>query len=297
MSIFDSHLLLGRDDWLAANKPELAHRLGLDEIRTMFAEVAPDGRWRAAACPFPSAPEQNYREENAAVLQCAAIEPRLLPVAAINPNDVESRAFLERDGGKFAGIIIWPILCKVDLRRLARDDAFWTIVKRLDLPVSIHVGTGEEPSYRDAIHANAYGPLDAIEVAEANPAIRFNLLHALRLSRSALQRAACISNVWTDLSGYSSYGSWTEGGREIFPAKDPVVGPGAYGALPKILADEFGLGDRILFGSSEPFCRWWGLTLKAEYAIYCDTAADERQDDRFSANANRFYANWIQERA
>jgi predicted TIM-barrel fold metal-dependent hydrolase len=282
MTIFDCHLLLGRDHWLAANKPELAHELSLNQVTAMFAALSPNGRWRAAVFPFPSAPEQNYRKENAAILEAAALEPRLVPVAAINPNDPESRAFLQRNGGQFAGIMIWPILCNLDLGLLARDDAFWTMVKRLDLPVTIHVATGDEPSYRDAIRRNAYGPMDAIEVAEANPGIRFNLSHALRLSRSALQRAARLSNVWTDLSGYSSYGAWTEGGREIFAAADAIVGPGAYGELLNILKEEFGLGGRIMFGSSEPSAGGGGLHWK-ENIPYTQTWAETTIEKTHSA--------------
>jgi hypothetical protein len=293
MTIFDCHLLLGRDHWLAANKPELAHELSLEDITAMFAALAPEGRWRAAVFPFPSAPEQTYREQNAVILNAAAAEPRLLPVAAINPNSAESRALLEREGAKFAGIMIWPILCNLDLKVLAHDDAFWAIVKRLDLPVTIHTATGDEPRYRDAVRRNAYGPMDAVDVAEANPGIRFNLSHALRLSRSALQRVARLPNVWTDLSGYTSCGTWMEGGREIFAAADPVVGPGAYGELLDILAQEFGLAGRIMFGSSEPFCRWWGLTLQGEYTIYSDSG---RNTDVFSAAATEFYKNWLKTR-
>jgi predicted TIM-barrel fold metal-dependent hydrolase len=292
VTVFDCHLLLGRDAWLAENKLELAHALALEEARLLFAAVAPDGDWLAAACPFPSAREPSYREENAAILEAASAEPRLLPVAAVNPSNAEWRAFLERSGSCLAGIQILPILCNLNLREVAKDDDFWALVKQHDLPVSIHIATGEEPSYRSAVRQNVYAPLDAVQVAEARPDIRFNLLHALRLSRSALSAVARLDNVWTDLSGYSSHGAWAECGRDIFAAADAVVGPADYGELLRILEEEFGLAGRIMFGSSEPFCRWWGSSLEREHTMYSEASRRRTDRETFAAGARQFYKNW-----
>ena len=101
-----------------------------------------------------------------------------------------------------------------------------------------------------------YGPLEAVACAEAYPYVRLNLSHALRLSCPALERAAALENVWTDVSGYSSYDRWLEQGQETFPAADPIVGPHREDELLKELSSTFGLAGRVMFGSSEPFYRW-----------------------------------------
>jgi predicted TIM-barrel fold metal-dependent hydrolase len=187
--------------------------------------------------------------------------------------------------------VIWPILCDLDLLALADDDAFWTIIERHDLPVTVHVGSGDEANYRSAVRRNSYGPMDAAELAHRRPSIRFNLSHILRLSRPALQSVSGLRNVWTDLSGYSSFGVWREKGHDVFPAADPVVGPGEWKRLGRILEDEFGLKDRVMFGSSEPFCRWWGSSLQREWEI-CNNSFDVGfKSSLFCEAAKTFYKN------
>lgn len=264
--LFDAQLLCGTDDWLARNKPELAYRLSPGEAAEQMTLAAQGPEWRAALLPFPSSPDQAYLAENEQLFAAAAADPRFLAVAAVNPRVPENLRAVEAaaERGQVAGLAIWPILCDLDLLALARDKRLWALAERYRLPVTAHVGTGEEPGLGRAVAANRYGPLDAIALAKALPHIRFNLSHCLRLSRAALEQVAGLGNVWTDTSGLSAIGRWHEAGREVFPAADALdAGDDPHYMLLR-LAGDYGLERRILFGSSYPFSAWWNFDVQAE---------------------------------
>lgn len=264
--LFDAQLLCGTDDWLARNKPELAHRLSPGEAAEAMTLAAGGAEWRAALLPFPSSPGQAYLDENVRLAAAAEAEPRFLAIAAVNPRVPENlravTALAERKA--IAGLAVWPILCDLDLVALAHEKALWDLAERHRLPVTVHVGTGAEPGLGRAVKANRYGPLDAVALARALPQIRFNLSHCLRLSRAALAEVARLENVWTDSSGLSAIGRWREAGREVFCAADALdAGDDPHYMLLR-LAGEYGLERRIVFGSSFPFSAWWQFDVQAE---------------------------------
>ncbi|MEW7009917.1 amidohydrolase family protein [Lentilitoribacter sp. EG35] len=294
MILFDAHVLIGQDYWLGNNKPELAHTLDVEDACSVLSIAADGSQWRAAAMPFPSAREPNYVYENNYVIDSSSKDNRLIPIAVANPKNAENFAYLQSKAaaGLLGGLMIWPILCDLDLRELADDVTFWSFVEQYDLPVTLHVATGDEPNYRNTVACNHYGPLDAVRLAARWPDVRFNLSHALRLSRPALEEVAKLRNVWTDLSGYSSFGRWREARKETFPSHEPIIGPGYHNKLLDVLHRDYGLEGRILFGSSEPFCRWWGFSAKREYAIYKQMPIAEKMKMEFVNAAELFYRNW-----
>lgn len=295
MKFLDAHVLYGRDLWLSLNKPELAHQFDHGFLCSAMDEAARSPDWRAAIMPFPSASEPSYEQENVCVLEAAAADDRLLPVVVANPYDPRNRDLLEEwaDRQQIAGLMVWPILCKLDLRAFAELDSFWQFAELHDLPVTIHIATGLEPTYRSAVLPNAYRPIDAVTIARRWPGVRFNLSHALRLSRPALEQIADLDNVWTDLSGYSSYGRWLEGGQETFPGESPVIGADAPVELTRALVERYNLANRVMFASSEPFCRWWGSSAKSEFETHRAIQAELPGPLDSIAAATTFYRNWF----
>jgi predicted TIM-barrel fold metal-dependent hydrolase len=290
--LFDAQLLCGKDDWLARNKPELAHGLDPAEASAQLESAASGERWRAALFPFPSAPGQAYLSENARVIAAAQAEPRFLSVAAINPQVPENLRAIEEaaEMGAIAGLAVWPILCELDLVELQHEARLWRLAERYDLPVTVHVGTGAEPDLGRAVKHNRYTPADAAELARALPQIRFNLSHCLRLSREALDLVASLGNVWTDTSGLSAVGRWREAGQEVFLAADALdVGEDPHYVIVRLIRD-YGLERRVMFASSFPFSAWWHFDVSAEaHACRRQPLGEDALSALLWSNACEFY--------
>lgn len=264
--LIDIHHLLGSDRWLTRNMPNLAHENGAEAAcaaMNMSAE-----RWLAYVFPFPSSADGSYIAENRMVLSAAARDSRLRPVLALNPMHTEGRADVARlldAHPEIAGLVLWPILCELDLVALSKDSWFRDLANSCGLPFTVHIAAGNEQRIGRVTRMLRYLPEHALALAGSLPGVRFNLSHALRLSRSALETARQMANIWTDTSGLSALGQWHESGQQVFPATDAgPLGTLSPGEALTALVGDYGLGERLMFGSSYPFNTWWGLDVAGE---------------------------------
>ena len=275
--LIDVHHLLGTDHWLLANMPQLAGSNDAESART--ALTAGSEHWVAYVLPFPSSADGGYSAENRYVLEAAAQDPRLRPVLALNPLHTDSREevarLLRSTHPEIAGLVLWPILCKLDLVALSEDAWFRDLTRSLDLPVTVHVAAGNEQRIGRVPEMQRYLPEHAVALAASLPEVRFNLSHALRLSRSALEAARDLPNIWTDTSGLSALGQWHESGEQVFPADDAgTLGQLSPSEAVATLVDEFGFGERLMFGSSYPFNTWWNFDVASERRLVEEGLAD-----------------------
>jgi len=272
MKIFDTHLLLGRDAWLSENKPELACHSDIASASQALDDTGAS-EWRAATFPFPSSQDGTYIPENEAVLRAAQGDNRLLPVTAVDPSNLENLNWVmdALKGDKLRGLVIWPILCDLDLSALSVHKPLWQAVAERDIPVTVHVGVGNEPDLGRAVKANHYDAAAAIKLAQALPQVRFNLSHVLRLSAAALEALRSLDNVMMDVSGLSALNRWREAGREVFPAFDTAFPGSDPQTVLRALAADPDWQKRLMFGSSWPFNTWWEYSPKRELELlhYC----------------------------
>jgi predicted TIM-barrel fold metal-dependent hydrolase len=292
MKLIDVHHLLGIDNWLVGNSSKLPHENRTAHARCELTSAVGDC-WLAFIMPFPSSIGQQYLAENQEVIDAAALEARFYPVLALNPNSPESRQFFFEAVSRqeVKGVMIWPVLCGIDLPSLAQDHEFTDRILANDLPVTIHIGTGQEMALGRTNRDSRCRPEHAIELASQCPKIRFNLTHLMRLSPNALRDAAGFENVFTDTSGLSSLHRWYERGLHVFPATD--AGDLAAMTPPevlRVLVREYKLGEKICFASSYPFNRWWDCDMRAEISWVTKSGLTPDALDRiFWKNAMSLY--------
>jgi hypothetical protein len=251
--VIDMQVHLGRDHWLAQHRPELPHACSAADLECEAATLAAAGHRlvAVAASPFPSTDASGDTNE-----QLTGV----LAIPSIVPGDAAAVARLR--GG--IGIKLWPYMGGFSLSHLLHDPELLARVRRNRWLVFAHVGNGRESASRPAFAAVQAGPADALAVAAALPDVNFVMAHALRLSRPALERAARMDNVYLDTSGLSSIGRWREGGRDGLFADDAGELAGLTPVEALAFLAESGFAERLLFGTSWPFCAWWGSVPLAE---------------------------------
>lgn len=256
----DTHLLYGQDYWLKNNKPQLAHsNFKICNNRYTFI------------VPFPSCEDNSYIYENKLVLKKAIENKNVIPVFAFNPLNIKNIEFIksiEKNISVF-GIIIWPILCNINLNKLLTNSAFCELLHSQEgnehFFVEIHTGAGNEKDIGRVDKLNKYLPLDLINIAKSFPKNKFILTHALRLSIPALIEAKKLDNVMIETSGISSNKNWFENNKNVFPSYDAgylsEIDPKS---IVKCLCFDFELSNKLIFGSGYPFSCWWGYDIQDE---------------------------------
>lgn len=287
--IFDFYFQIGVDDWAKNNRPELAHTSVRADFKRHSAEFAAQGHQYQGAVIFPppSDTELSYAEANRIIYEAATggsapgePEEILFPVYAVTPRHAGSLEWLRRrleEGSPLLGIKLWPYMGRFSLTDFLRDKELVELVLRHGLLVMMHVGTGRELQARNVFADVAADPATAVQVAAELPEADFLFAHLLRLSEPALEKAAQLKNVYLDTSGLTSLGRWQEGGRNGLPAND--AGALATQAPVEIigrLAEEFGLSEKLVFGSNWPFCKWWGSSVREEASLILDAPIASR---------------------
>ena len=292
--VIDMHTQLGVDHWMSTQgapvlegSGEWTHQLALDDLLATRDELALAGTDLVgiAAFPFPSAPPEGYGEGNATVMDAAERAGsqglRIAPFYAVNPGVPAEREWLREQlsqGRPCAGIKLNPFLGKpggYDLFSLAEDEALVDVLDQHDLVVAMHVGTGREHLTRPRFPNVQAGPAAAVELARRLPQRPMLMFHALRMHAASLAAAADLPNVHVEISGISSLGSLYEGGFSLLQAEDDGGGPTEPAQALRWLTGEFGLGERLVFGSAHPFCSWWGSTVPEDLALLYAAFEDE----------------------
>jgi predicted TIM-barrel fold metal-dependent hydrolase len=302
--IFDFYFQIGVDDWARNNRPELAHASNREDFKRHTEEFAAEGHQYQGAVIFPppSDTDLSYTQANRIIYETATGGPAqseqeeiFFPVYAVAPRNSGSLEWLKRrleEGGPVLGIKLWPYMGRFSLTDFLRDKELVELVLRHRLLVMMHVGTGRELKARNVFADVAADPATAVQVAAELPEADFLFAHLLRLSEPALEKAAQLKNVYLDTSGLTSLGKWQEGGRNGLPAND--AGNLAAQAPVEIigrLAEEFGLSEKLIFGSNWPFCKWWGSSVREEASLILDAPISSRSRENILAgNALRLLA-------
>lgn len=274
----DAHCLVGCDYWLSLNKPELAHRNMLEEYALEARKLAQE--FQALTMPFPSSIDGSFTKENSTVLALHERHPWTEPILAFN---YRSRENFERicqalDQGLAHGLVVWPIVCDLDLEDLAANPQFNYLVSNFDCWFTIHVGAGNEADIKRVEKLNRYCPADAVRLATSFPTVRFNLSHLLRISKQALDDASKLDNIIIDISGISTHRRWYECGTNVFPAADAEeLGDLDSAQVIHRLMNNPKLCDKLVFGTQYPFGKWYGFGLREEMAIVDDANLTQEQ--------------------
>lgn len=266
--IIDSHSLVGVDFWLSNNKSELRHRNDLEEYQKALKSVA--NSYKSVIMPFPSSKNGSYMAENRYILELHQKYDWTIPVLAFNPCSKENIRFVSEklENGEVKGLVLWPVLCKLDLDMLSKDDQFDYVLRKYKPWITVHVGAGNEKDIHRVTKLNNYSPVDSVKLAAEYPDVKFNLSHVLRISEHALSMAENMENVIIDISGICMHKRWYEYGTNVFPASDSVK-------LKELDSSEIiyelmhneQLANKLVFGTQYPFDTWCGFDIKEEIEL------------------------------
>ncbi|MBD9653127.1 amidohydrolase family protein [Ensifer sp. ENS09] len=265
-SVFDATRLWGIDHWAKENKPEWVHFSGVDEWHHAQKDLCQRGHEirGAAIMPFPSTPDGTFLSANSYVAKASpGIQKNLAPIYAVRP-DCGAQAVDELATADelhpSVGIKLWPYLGKFNLDDLLLNDELLGYLRRYKKSVLMHVGNGRERATRPLFPDVRATPDIAVKCAIALDDIPVVIGHVARLCPKTLDLVREVPNAYLDLSGLTSLGRWKENGEDGLPVADGKVlaSLGPYGVLDRLIT-EFGLEDKLVFGSTWPFCSWWGL--------------------------------------
>lgn len=162
-------------------------------------------RFRAGGIGFENGLEAvPYAFENRRLLEeCHRLFPeegrKTLPFVMVDPmraTDAQAAELVKlRAEHRFHGIKIQSTIIQADIKRLAHEGrVFLDLAREWDVPFLIHSSVGESDPWAQA-H-------DILDLAEANPDIRFCAAHSCRYDRECLDRVAALPNAWFDNSAH-----------------------------------------------------------------------------------------------
>jgi predicted TIM-barrel fold metal-dependent hydrolase len=145
-----------------------------------------------------------YAFENRRLLEeCQRLFPeegkKTLPFVMVDPmrdTDAQAAELLKlRAEYRFHGIKIQSTIIQSDIKRLAHEGrVFLDLAREWDVPFLIHSSVAESDLWAQA-H-------DILDIAEANPDIRFCAAHSCRFDRECLDRVNALPNAWFDNSAH-----------------------------------------------------------------------------------------------
>ncbi len=145
-----------------------------------------------------------YAFENRRLLEeCQRLFPeegrKTLPFIMVDPlrhTDAQAAELLKlRSEFRFHGIKIQSTILQADIKRLAHEGrVFLDLAREWDVPFLIHSSVAP-----DDLWAQAH---DILDLAEANPDIRFCAAHSCRFDKECLDRVNALPNAWFDNSAH-----------------------------------------------------------------------------------------------
>lgn len=145
-----------------------------------------------------------YAFENRRMLEeCYRLFPdegrRTLPFVIVDPlreTDAQAKELVKlRSEFPFYGIKIQSTIIQADIKRLRHEgQVFLDLAREWDIPFIIHSSVAESDLWAQA--------RDILDVAEANPDIRFCAAHSCRYDKECLDRVNALPNAWFDCSAH-----------------------------------------------------------------------------------------------
>ena len=145
-----------------------------------------------------------YAFENRRLMEeCHRLFPeegrKTLPFVMVDPmrnTDAQAAELIKlRTEHRFHGIKIQSTIIQADIKRLAHEGrVFLDLAREWDVPFLIHSSVLESD-----VWAQAH---DILDIAEANPDIRFCAAHSCRFDKECLDRVNALPNAWFDNSAH-----------------------------------------------------------------------------------------------
>lgn len=196
-----------------------------------------------------------YAFENRRMLEeCYRLFPeegrKTLPFVMVDPmrnTDAQAVELVKlREEYRFHGIKIQSTIIQADIKRLAHEGrVFLDLARQWDVPFLIHSSVAESDLWAQA-H-------DILDLAEANPDIRFCAAHSCRYDKECLDRVNAIPNAWFDNSAHCIH---CEGAVDDLP----FIAPRArrfdtdYTNPARVIADlAAAYPNKFMWGSDSPF--------------------------------------------
>jgi len=217
-----------------------------------------------------------YAFENRRMLEeCHRLFPeqgrRTLPFVIVDPmreTDAQARELVKlRARYRFHGIKIQSTVIQADIKRLAHEGrVFLDLAREWDVPFLIHSSVAESDRWAQA-H-------DILDLAEANPGIRFCAAHSCRFDRECLDRVNALPNAWFDNSAHCIH---CEGaaGDQSFVAPRARRFDSDYTDPARVIADlAAAYPAKFMWGSDSPFYSY-AAEIDGEVARLISTYARE----------------------
>ena len=152
---------------------------------------------------------------------------------------------------KFYGLKIQSTILQSDIKCLGRQGrVFLELAEEWDVPLLIHSSVHPEDTWAQA--------RDILDVAEANPRVRFCLAHSCRYDKECLDRVNELPNTWFDCSAHGIH-------CDLAVRDLPVVAPPSrrfpsdYHQPAQVIADlAAAYPKKFLWGSDSPFYSYVG---------------------------------------
>jgi len=194
---------------------------------------------------------------------------RILPFMILDPErETEAQAknlrLLKKDF-RFYGLKIQGTMIQSRVKGLlGPGKVFLDLAREWDIPLIIHSSYARGDVWSQSS--------DILDVAEANPDIRFCLAHSCRFEKTCLDRLADLPNCWFDCSAHCIHCDAVELGLAIV-APEAERFPSDYSHPGRVLADlAAAYPAKLLWGTDSPFYSYVGklgtelLSLRSSYA-------------------------------
>ena len=237
---------LGVDRWIVF---PLVSNLSLDFQQMREGKIA-----------FPGFENVPYAFENRRTLrEIYELFPNLgrltLPFVMVDPmRETEAQAAelrKLRDEFRFYGLKIQSTVIQSDIKCLLQQGrVFLELAQEWDIPFIIHSSVFAEDRWAQAS--------DILDIAQANPKVRFCLAHSCRFDRECLDRVNSLPNAWFDCSAHCIHCDAAVRDLPIIASK-PRRFASDYRDAGKALADlSAAYPKKLLWGSDSPFYSYVG---------------------------------------
>ena len=191
----------------------------------------------------------------------------------------------------FYGLKLQTTLIQADIKCLARQGrGFLDLAAEWDIPFLIHSSVVASDHWAQA--------RDILDLAEANPRVRFCLAHSCRYDRECLERVAALPNAWFDCSAHCVHCDGAAADMAFVAPRERRFDTD-YTNPARVMADlAAAYPTKFLWGSDSPYYSYVGvfesgrLALMSSYAreVAALTAQPGEVIDRI---ANRNIRDWL----
>lgn len=183
---------LGIDRWIVF--PFVTH-MALDAAAFLTGDIR-EGGVQLAEVPYALENRRLLHEVHDLFPDLA---PRVLPFVMVDPmrNTAAQAKELRKLRGEFRfhGIKLQTTILQADIKHLRdKGKVFLELAAEWDLPLLIHSSVAESDPWAQAS--------DILDIAEANPDLRFCLAHSCRYDKECLDRVNALPNTWFDCSAH-----------------------------------------------------------------------------------------------